>query len=506
MPLATSTSTSTNHRSRVTQVVDVVVVGAGTAAFAAAVCARERGAERVVMLEKAPESDFGGNARYSPTMFRVAHAGAAELRAFLPDIDERTFRRMRLPPYTPTMYVGDLVHATMGRVNLRLAHTLADESNPSLHWLLEQGVRWEATGTSAEVDGEIHFADPGYILSPLGGGLGLLEHWQGLRQRLGIELRYASPVRGLLGSDRRVEGVRVGGPDADYEVRATSVILCSGGFQASAEKRARYLGHNADLMKVQGSPYDTGEVLMMAIDLGAAPAGQWSGADAASLDGSLPDDESSHKAWRRGYQHGITVNVHARRFFDESQGETPTRDTPWEIVAQPGGVVFQIFDAKGSSLLVDEYRLGAPLLESPTLDGLAEQLHLDAAALARTVREYNAAVCETIEFDPSRPDGRCTVGLVPRKSNWARSIETPPFYGCPVTAGITFSFGGLEVNTHAQVMSVRGQPIDGLYASGDIVGLYYHHHHLSASGQMRNVVFGRLAAAHAVQHTVPGGV
>jgi len=394
----------------------------------------------------------------------------------------------------------------MGRVNPRLARALADGSNAGLHWLLDQGVRWEATGTCSEVDGEIRFADPGYILSPVGGGLGLLAHWQQLRQQLGIELWYESEVRGLLGTDRHVEGVRVGTRDDDVEVRAASTILCSGGFQASPDKRARYLGHNADLMKVQGSPYDTGEVLMLAIELGAAPAGQWSGADAASLDGTLPDVLSSHNAWRRGYQHGISVNMHGQRFFDEAQGETETRDTPWEIVGQPGAVAFQIFDEQARPFLADEYRLGAPLLESTTLAGLAEKLHLDPAALERTVREYNAAIRDDVAFDPLRPDGRSTVGLVPRKSNWARRIESPPFLGCPVMAGITFTFGGLEVNTHAQVMSARSWPIEGLYASGDLVGLFYHRHHLSASGQMRNVVFSRLASAHAVQHTVVGGV
>ena len=486
--------------------VDVLVVGAGSAAFAAAVSARQAGAERVLMLEKAPESGFGGNARYSTTMFRSVHHGAAELREFLPEVDERLFRRMRLPPYTAEMYVADLHRVTMGRVNPRLAQTLADGSNAGLHWLLDQGVRWEATGTCSEANGEIHFVDPGYVLSPVGGGLGLLGHWQRLRQQLGIELRYESEVRALLGTDRRVEAVRVGGPEVDYEVRAASVILCSGGFQASPEKRARYLGHNADLMKVQGSPYDTGEVLMMAVGLGAAPAGQWSGADAASLDGTLPDEESSHNAWRRGYQHGITVNIHGQRFFDEAQGETETRDTPWEIVAQPGGVAFQIFDQKARPFLADEYQRGAALLTSASLDGLAEQLNLNAAALQRTVQEYNAAVRDDVAFDSSRPDGRSTLGLVPRKSNWARRIDSPPFLACPVMAGITFTFGGLEVNAHAQVISARGWPIQGLYASGDLVGLFYHRHHLSASGQMRNVVFSRLASAHAVPHTVVGGV
>jgi tricarballylate dehydrogenase len=396
------------------------------------------------------------------------------------------------------MYMADLWQVTKGRVNGDLARTLVNASNDCLHWLVEQGIKWQASGTTREVNGAIHFVDPGYVLSPVGGGMGQLLHWRELARRLGVEIRFRSQVRALHGTDRCIEGVQVASDDEDFEVAANVVILCSGGFQASPEKRARYLGRNADLMKVQGSRYDTGEVLMMAIDLGAATAGQWNGADAGSIDGSLPDLESSHAAWRRGYMHGITVNLHAERFFDESKGETKTRDTPFEVLAQPGGVAFQIFDQKARTLLGPDYELGAPLIESDTIAGLAQKLNLDTAALERTVNEFNAAITDDVEYDASRPDGRSTLGIVPRKSNWARRIDVPPFMGCPVTAGITFTFGGLQVNSHAQVMNSRGRPIEGLYASGDVVGLFYHHHHLAASGQTRNVVFSRLATAHAL--------
>src|SRR5262245_42674134 len=80
--------------SRTTQRCDIVVVGGGTAAFEAAVAARQNGAERVVMLEKAPAAEAGGNSRYTPTGFRFVHAGAAEIRAFLPHVAEADFARM----------------------------------------------------------------------------------------------------------------------------------------------------------------------------------------------------------------------------------------------------------------------------------------------------------------------------------------------------------------------------------------------------------------------------
>lgn len=469
---------------------DVLVVGAGSAAYAAAIAARQCGAAHVDMLEKAPSAEAGGNARYSRTIFRFAHDGPTELRAFLPDLTDHEFQRLHMVAYTPDDYVRDLMSVTHGRMNPRLGHTLALESNAAMHWMLEQGVRWQAIGTGREVDADVFFDDPGFILSPIGGGPGLLAHWRLLAESLGIKLQCSAQVTGFLGTDRQVDGVHVTGPRADYDVEADRVILCSGGFQASPRLRARYLGANADLLKIQGSPYDTGEVLMAALQLGAEAAGQWQGADAVSVDGSFPDVEPSPKARRGAYELGITVNIHGQRFFDESTGESETRDTPWVVLSQPGGVAYQVFDRRGAAQVPIDYGSGGPMYRAESIASLADQIGINPAALERTVGLFNATVC----------DGDMSARyLVPPRARRAEPLDEPPFVAVPVTAGITFTFGGLEVNSDAQVMNQRGEPIRGLYASGDIIGLYFHHHHLRASGQMRNVVFSRLAAKHAVQ-------
>jgi tricarballylate dehydrogenase len=431
-------------------------------------------------------------------MFRFAHRGPDELREFLPEVGAAEFGRMCVSAYSVDDYVRDLVTVTRGRVNLDLARTLASESNGTLRWMVDEGVKWEATGMSREENGLVYFDDPGYVLSPVGGGLGLLRHWHETASRLGVEIRYSAQVVGLLGNDRAIEGVRVAGQDEDYEIHARVVILCSGGFQANPMLRARYLGYNADLMRIQGSAHDTGEVLMAALDLGAAPAGQWSGADAGSVDGTIPEVEQAHKPNRRGYELGITVNVDAQRFFDEATGENAAHDTPWIILSQPGGVVYQIIDARAAASLPPEYERGARPVEASSIRSLAEKLGLEGQVLEQTVANFNAAVPRDVEYDPGRADDTSTQGLTPPKSRWARRIEHPPFMGFPVMAAITFTFGGLTVTCDAQVINRRGRAIRGLYASGDIIGLYYHHHHLSASGQMRNAVFSRLAIKHAL--------
>src|SRR3954468_8444650 len=108
---------------------DIVVIGGGSAAFEAAAAAREAAAQRVVMLEKAPEAEYGGNARYSGTGFRFVHGGAAEIRSFIPDVDDATFATMMIPAYGADDFMADLDRMTQGRMNRALAQTLVAESN-----------------------------------------------------------------------------------------------------------------------------------------------------------------------------------------------------------------------------------------------------------------------------------------------------------------------------------------------------------------------------------------
>ena len=121
--------------------------------------------------------------------------------------------------------------------------------------------------------------------------------------------------------------------------------------------RARYLGPNADLMKVRGSRHDTGEVLMMTLALGAKPAGHWQGAHATPIDSTYPDVEIGSKANRYGYPYGITVNSLGQRFFDEGEARHSYTyaKTGWAVLSQPGAVAYQIYDQKTIPLLGTRY-------------------------------------------------------------------------------------------------------------------------------------------------------
>ena len=142
------------------------------------------------------------------------------------------------------------------------------------------------------------------------------------------------------------------------------------------------------------------------------------------------------------------------------------------ILSQPGQFAWQIFDAKVKAQLRDEYKIRQVTRHTAnSLEELCAKLEdTDGATALRELREYNAAVRTDIPYNPNVKDGRRTEGLAIDKSNWANTLDTPPFEAYAVTCGITFSFGGLKIDTEAQVLSSDGAPIPGLYAAGELVG------------------------------------
>jgi tricarballylate dehydrogenase len=481
------------------EVCDVIVIGGGSAAFEAAISAKTASAGRVVMLEKAPETEFGGNARFSHTGFRFVHGGAEEVREFAPDLDMETFRRMHIPPYTRDDFLADLNRVTQNRIDPVLAGILVDQSNAAVRWMKDIGIRWEMEKT-IKVGDKLYF-EPGINIHPIGGGLGLLHALREIALKNGVEIRYEAKVRAVLGNERKVDGVRVSSPSGEYDLASAAIICCSGGFQANAEMRARYLGANSDFVRVRGSKHNTGEVMQAMLEIGAMAAGHWQGAHMTPIDSAAPAFETPLLEGGRGnsmnrydYPYGITVNSLGLRFYDEGEAKHSYTyaKTGRAVLAQPGGVAFQVYDQTGIGLFRRGSNYTATVFEAPTIAELAKKIGIEPAVLGHTVEEFNAACRSDVPLDPRTLDGKCTVGISPPKSNWAEPILHAPFRAYPVTAGITFTFGGLQVDAKAQVLNTAHRPIHGLFASGDVVGLFFHNYP-SCTGQTRNVVFSYLA-------------
>ena len=485
---------------------DVVVVGAGNAAFSAAHAAAEW-SRRVLVLEKAPREQMGGNSYFTAGAIRTTHNGLKDLRPLLENLSDEQAARTDLDPYTPEDFVADMERVTEGRCDRELTRIMADEAADTVRWLHGKGLRFRLMydRQSFEVDGKRRFWG-GLVLGTVGGGKGLIEQHVRAAEGEGVEIRYDSPVVELLqGDDGSMRGVVCEGPGDRAEIEADAVVLASGGFESDPRMRAAYLGPQWDVAKVRGTPYNTGEVLSMVLDAGAQPYGNWSGCHSIAWDAAAPptgDWELTNLFSKQSYPLGIVVNREARRFVDEGADFRNYTYAKYgaEILRQPGALAYQIFDAKTEPLLrQDEYNApGVSRYEARTIGELGEKLGLSPNELQRTVDGFNAAV-QPGNFDPSVKDGKRTDGIEPPKSNWALPIDAPPFYGFAVTCGITFTFGGVRVDADARVLDRTGRPIKGLFAAGELVGGLFYHNYPGGSGLMSGAVFGRRAGRAAVE-------
>jgi tricarballylate dehydrogenase len=489
--------------------VDVVVVGAGNAALCAAISAREGGAARVLVLEKAAEDERGGNSLFTAGGFRFVHAGIEDLRKdVLVDLSPAEIERIVMPPLPRQTYHDDLMRVTEGETDEALADILIGRSRETVVWMRSHGIRFIPMfgRQSYKVDGKDHFYG-GVTIEAVGGGFGLVEALFKRVDKLGIEVRYATEMRELLQArDGAVTGVRVKGPEGYADIAARSVVLACGGFESNPEMRTRYLGPGWELCRVRGTRHNTGRGITAALEIGAQPFGGWSTCHAVQWDISAPpfgDRVVLDNFQKHSYPIGIVVNLAGERFVDEGADYRNHTYAKYgrEVMKQPRRTAIQIFDAKTIGMVRDEYRIKqVTKLQADTLEALAAGLEIDAQGLVRTVSAFNAACRPSNAYNPSILDGVKTEGIAPPKSNWALPIDTPPFTGFVVTCGITFTFGGLRIDTQGAVLDTSDRPIPGLFAAGELVGGIFYGNYLGGAGLMSGAVFGRLAGGSAAGH------
>jgi tricarballylate dehydrogenase len=483
--------------------VDVVVVGAGNAALCAALAAAEQGVS-VLVLERAPHEEAGGNSRFTAGAMRCVYDGVADLKALMPDLTEAELRDTDFGTYTEEQFFDDMGRVTEYRADPELVEVLVKQSRDTLRWMRAKGVRFAPIwGRQAfKVDGKFKFWG-GLTIETSGGGPGLVTALTDAARRNGITIAYRTKALSLIGDDDGVEGVRLRHEGRTLEVQARSTVLAAGGFQANAEWRTRYLGPGWDLAKVRGTRFNTGDGIRMALEAGAMPAGNWSGCHAVGWDRNAPefgDLTVGDNFQKHSYPFGIMINANGERFVDEGADFRNYTYAKYGrvILAQPGQFAWQIFDAKVLHLLRDEYRIKrVTKVRADTLDELVQKLEgVNAKKALETVKAFNASV-NIIAFNPNIKDGRSAVGLAIPKSNWANKIDTPPFEAYAVTCGITFTFGGIKIDTGARVIDTDGEPIPGLYAAGEMVGGVFYFNYPGGTGLTNGAVFGRIAGASA---------
>ena len=482
----------------------MAVVGAGNAALCAALAAAEAGAQ-VTVLEVAPEAETGGNSAFTAGAMRVAYDDAADLGRLV-DLDAPELRDADFGSYPVAAFQADLERVSDGRCDPDLVRTVAEGSMPTMEWMRSHGVGFEANTErqSAVVDGRRRFWG-GLAVRVVGEGSALVIDLRAAAEGAGAAVHHSRPVTGLVCRNGAVEGVET----PTGTLAAGAVVLACGGFEADPDWRAAELGPTWRSAKVRGTRFNDGAGLRMALAAGAARAGDWAGCHAVAWDASAPDVGDlavRHEFSKNSFQLGITVNRDGVRFLDEGADFRNYTYATYgrAVLSQPGSVAWQLFDGRVQHLLHDEYSRPSPdRVYADSLDELIARLDgaggIDGRRLRRTVDEFNAAVRTDVPFDPTVLDGRRAEGVTPPRSNWANPLDQPPFAAHAVTCGITFTFGGLAVDTSARVLGTGGAPLPGLFAAGELVGGLFWGNYPGGSGLTAGAVLGRIAGTAAAE-------
>ena len=458
-----------------TKTYDVLIAGGGNAALCAAITARQAGAS-VLLLEHAPRAFRGGNSRHTRNL-RAMHERPTDVLT---------------EAYGEEEYWDDLKRVTGGNTDETLARMTIRASSGVFEWMADCGVHFQPSLT-----GTLNLSRTNAFF--LGGGKALVNAYYLTAERLGVVVAYDSEVLALKLRDGAVREVDITYRGYPYTVQARCVVASSGGFQANLDWMRQYWGDAVDNFVIRGTPYNRGKVLKNLLDQGVATVGDPTQFHAVALDARAPQFDGGITTRLDSVPYSVVVNRHGDRFYDEGEDVWPKRYAIWGrlIAQQPSQIAYSLFDAKALQLFMPSVY---PAVRADSIGELAVKLELDPAKVQDTVAQYNASI-GTGKFDNSRLDDCGTVGLDPPKTNWARAIDTGPFYGYPLRPGITFTYLGVRVNERAQVLLENGQPTGNLYASGEIMaGNILGRGYLAGFGMTIGTVFGRIAGQEAARH------
>lgn len=492
---------------------DIIIIGCGNAAMCAAIAALENGA-RVIIVEKAPEAEFGGNSRYTAGAMRFAYRSSQDLKKLLKNYNDPRLPDSEFGSYPQQQFRDDLEKFNGGKALTEHQHILVDQSYEAIKWLASHNVDFEPiySRQTFQKDGKWIFWG-GLTLATRNEGEGMVQAERKAVLRLGGDIIYDTAAEELLLESGRVCGVICRDNSGTQTLRGKAVVLGSGGFEANPRLRKEYIGDRWEMAKVRGSRHNMGKGIEMATAVGAVKFGFYKGCHAVPMDLNMPDygnpdiPHIERKNYRKiSYFLGLMLNARGKRFVDEGANFRNYTYAQYgkAVLDQPGGCAWQIFDARVLPLLYDEYRFhDASFVEADSLEELTQKLTgVDQKAALETLQEYNRAVDHHTPFDPSVLDGKKTEGLKIPKSNWANPIDSPPFRAYPVTCGITFTYGGLKVNNRGEVQNKNNHSIPGLYACGELVGGVFFYGYPGGSGLTSGTVFGRLAGINAAQYAL----
>ena len=433
---------------------DVLVVGSGLAGLSAAIRAAEAGA-KVLVLEK-----YESLERLTRGMRPITRGANWDPRptGCNTELSQRGISTLEIlgGRLNPKLTVDEVVRRSeesgSGAINVDVVRAWAQRLNRDIEWLTNTvGLRRKERRPGVP---DYRF---GQIVAPMTEYL----------QNLGGRVAYGLAATDLLVSRQRcVVGVRALSEDGYADYLAAATVLAPGGFEGNAELCGQYVSHLiGNEVLLTGSPYNTGEWVRMAHQVGAKLINM------NQIHVRTPDRRGGLGIKRLDNlaKYGIVVDGQGRRLFDESRLPEQT-DLLAHSMMERHGSAYLIFDEPLRQRFMGEYlgyrsTPGDFFFVADSLGGVAELEGMDGPGLASNVAAFNAAV----QANGTAP------GACPPKSisedfpRTAVRIETGPFYSFKMLVGLNQTMGGFKVNTHMQVVDLLERPIGGLFSAGEPV-------------------------------------
>ncbi|MGO4394933.1 FAD-dependent tricarballylate dehydrogenase TcuA [Variovorax sp. M-6] len=456
--------------------IDVLVIGGGNAALCAALMAREAGAS-VLLVEASPREWRGGNSQHTRNL-RCMHDAPQDVL---------------IEAYPEEEYWQDLLKVTGGLTDEHLARIAIRASSSCRDWMRRHGVHFQPP-----LSGALHVARTNAFF--MGGGKALVNAYFRSAERLGVKVRYQTPIVSIeLDGDRFVAARSAAGE----RIEARSCVLAAGGFESNREWLSQAWGENergerpAENFLIRGTRFNQGVLLKAMIDAGADSIGDPTQAHMVAIDARAPLYDGGICTRIDCVSLGVVVNRDALRFYDEGEDFWPKRYAIWGrlVAQQPGQIAYSIIDRKAIGRFMPPVFPGTV---ADTLPELARKLGLPEAAFVDTLGAYNAA-CRAGSFDHTTLDDCRTEGLAPAKTHWARTIDAPPYYGYALRPGVTFTYLGLRVNDRAAV-HFGGRPSPNLFVAGEMMaGNVLGKGYTAGVGMAIGTAFGRIAGTEAAK-------
>jgi fumarate reductase flavoprotein subunit len=311
--------------------------------------------------------------------------------------------------------------------------------------------------------------------------------------RLGARIVMDAPARRLVREGARVVAVDVATAAGTHRVHADSVVLATGGFSQNPDLLGRFAPQMEHALRA-GGPGCEGDGLLMAWQLGAGVV------DTPYIKGTYghyaePHPDEDGTGILAVYKGAIAVNREGRRFVDESLNYKEIGDA---ALRQPGVTTWQVFDSRVMAQSNDEVPIyefagrerAGLLLRGDTVEELEAMIGLPEGSLVATVSDYNHRIAAG---EPDALGRQHLSGGVGRPF----PLERPPFFAHASGTVVLATYCGLTVDTRLRVLDVFGDPIERLYAAGEVVGGFHGAGYMTGTSIGKAGIFGRLAGTHA---------